>query len=1737
MFTASIYVLSLAAILCHGFSSPNVSKSLNPTAQHDATPRAEALSSSGSAPPEQADLPVFPHRSDAVYFIVAAVGGARTWSRILGRTLLDMGPPFSSPQGPPLRPIYVDLPQNGRFSSKLLTSLCQKSENQPLTGIIVIGEGQSARATALSGSAMKLPVLWAKGGTASLNGLHKEIQTPFQAMLQPSSKEILEAIRALFIQTHWHSFFIMSDVEASMMLGGSEGAPLRDPPLVPTILPLPANNDDVFRQLAQVSKSTRGVVLLLCDLLAARRVMAEAQRLNMVGGHFIWLWADPSSSTEFYDVTQPADVELSEKLANENPEFSTAIRRESDSWFDPVDGTLSHHLDDLEERRADFDEYGVRKKQKDKSRILPRQFGGQIMGLTSKSGIKPVRRKRDDGRNSSKSPFADESSSKSAEANSDDSRSEESPEDGTKSPQEDTASSEASDINPVHNDNKHSSAIPIDGVAADGSKLKRNPFLHPNDTAHVLFHHFNDFPVGFLALRPVRMAVDRHFVRSAVRLFAHTWATVELEAGTLRPDGTVQESQTPRNRQGIRARDPQWPERRSNRKIERRRRAAKSEVNSSFTGRTLTHSDLSVDLSSRITRDNTSGLNVNETSNNHDALTLNRYVKVSMAKRQNTWWAVNTTDTPSGQIKSTTPERVGRRLSAPQYRGGCFGTSSKVDIRRAEYFARILRENTKLAMSGNILVDGTTEKPLVTHFEILNLVPSDMKLRQSPEYRTDSEHEDDGGRKWRRVGLVSGTDVHLDTIVWPGGDIVVSGLSARPRSVFRVVTALAPPFAMESDLDEDGLCLRGLYCHQLSSTGRHNLSLMFNELETRNRLVKGVHEQTSRSNAAYSPSSGDKETHQNEANYKTKCCYGLSMDLLENIAMELGFEFHLYIVRDELYGTKMPSRQSWGGHKSPSNPIAEDTKNLPVATGHKSPTDGDDDLEKRYRSNSDPNNIFGRKNQKKFFTTSGQRIDADADTVNIRSSTERRSLRGDQWNGIIGDLVSGSADMSFAALSVSKSRAEAIDFSVPYFHSGVSLLAAPKTKSDIPLLAFLLPFSPELWIAIFTSLNITAIAVAVYEWLSPFGLNPWGRQRSKNFSMSSALWVMWGLLCGHLVAFKAPKSWPNKFLINVWGGFSVIFVASYTANIAALIAGLFFHNAANKYDASLLTQRVGAPIASAAETYIQKNDKHLWEHMRKYSLLNIEEGIRGLKNGSLDLLMADSPILDYYRATDHGCNLQRIGETYVEDTYAIGMTKGFPLRDSISALIAKYSSNGYLDILTEKWYGGLPCFKLSIEIAQPRPLGVAAVAGVFLLLGLGMILGCLILIFEHWFYKYALPILRHKPKGTVWKSRNIMFFSQKLYRFINCVELVSPHHAARELVHTLRQGQIASLFQKSIKREDEQRRRRKSKAQFFEMIQEIRRINFLSRVQQEERETALPVVEEIGSNLEMAEAAAHENPPKHPKVSPKPKLFAKKDSRSRSNSSGLNVRRFSTDSILGERMDTIGRRLSRDISYSPPDLGHRFETFGKSLSGGSSSKFDTYAVKRVPSEGDRGKFDTFSGTRSSLPEEPDIIAKKFTNRRTPLNLDVYGGRRSQDNLDTMTELKERLAPPICILEPESAVLRDRLHEELKEKYGEPEKSNQIRRSKSQQQDLSPATASRSRNTLDVVSKSQHTTPSPKRTKRDLEYARTPKTPGKTNGKKFSLERLSKEELMRLSHSSQDEIHEYLEKDIQSPKPP
>lgn len=258
----------------------------------------------------------------------------------------------------------------------------------------------------------------------------------------------------------------------------------------------------------------------------------------------------------------------------------------------------------------------------------------------------------------------------------------------------------------------------------------------------------------------------------------------------------------------------------------------------------------------------------------------------------------------------------------------------------------------------------------------------------------------------------------------------------------------------------------------------------------------------------------------------------------------------------------------------------------------------------------------------------------------------------------------------------------------------------------------------------------------------------------------------------------------------------------------------------------------------------------------------------------------------------------------------------------------------------------------------------------------------------------------------------------------------------------------------------------------------------MHRVQQEEKEQPkvpkLEVVEEVeppttpnqtmpSSPNPDIQSIASSAPSVKPKASPKLRLFgSKRDGHSRSNSSSLNVRRFSTDSILGERLDTIGRRLSRDIASdlanSPPDLGHRFETFGKAA---GSTKFDTFSGKTAitksadsldkPSVREKSKYDTFSGSIDAngdiKPELPAKKSQKGKQKRRPLSVETYSTcveSKSQVTFENQSTLplrdslkepvkresfREGLHPAIFQLDKSKAVLRNKLHEELREKYG------------------------------------------------------------------------------------------------------
>lgn len=158
------------------------------------------------------------------------------------------------------------------------------------------------------------------------------------------------------------------------------------------------------------------------------------------------------------------------------------------------------------------------------------------------------------------------------------------------------------------------------------------------------------------------------------------------------------------------------------------------------------------------------------------------------------------------------------------------------------------------------------------------------------------------------------------------------------------------------------------------------------------------------------------------------------------------------------------------------------------------------------------------------------------------------------WTGMIGDVVSGAADMAIAPLTITEARSRVVDFSDPYFYAGYSIMVANRERETL-IYAFLEPLHWMTWMLTAVSATVTAFAVSLMEWNSPYGLNPWGRKRKQNYTLGSGVNMVWAVLFGHTVKTKSPKSWPAKWLQNFWAFASIFFIAIYTAHLAAFLAG------------------------------------------------------------------------------------------------------------------------------------------------------------------------------------------------------------------------------------------------------------------------------------------------------------------------------------------------------------------------------------------------------------------------------------------------------------------------------------------------------------------------------------------------------------------------------------------------------
>ncbi|KAK2542266.1 hypothetical protein Q9233_000358 [Columba guinea] len=361
-----------------------------------------------------------------------------------------------------------------------------------------------------------------------------------------------------------------------------------------------------------------------------------------------------------------------------------------------------------------------------------------------------------------------------------------------------------------------------------------------------------------------------------------------------------------------------------------------------------------------------------------------------------------------------------------------------------------------------------------------------------------------------------------------------------------------------------------------------------------------------------------------------------------------------------------------------------------------------------------------------------------------------------RWTGLVGDLLSGTAHMAVTSFSINSARSKVIDFTSPFFSTSLGILVRTKDTAS-PIGAFMWPLHWTMWVGVFVALHMTALFLTLYEWKSPYGMTPHGRNRLKIFSYSSALNLCYAILFGRTVSSKTPKCCTGRFLMNLWAIFCLLVLSSYTANLAAVMVGdKTFEELSGIHDSKLHHPsqgfRFGTVWESSAEEYIKKSFPEMHEHMRRYNVPTTPAGVTMLKTEppKLNAFIMDKSLLDYEVSIDSDCKL---------------LTNS-PLTSTISEFISRYKSSGFIDLLHDKWYKMVPCGKRVFAVTETLQMGIYHFSGLFVLLCIGLSGSLLTSLGEHVFYHLVLPRIKRKKKFNYW-----LHTSQKIHRALNtCAE-------------------------------------------------------------------------------------------------------------------------------------------------------------------------------------------------------------------------------------------------------------------------------------------------------------------------------------------------------------------------------
>ena len=279
----------------------------------------------------------------------------------------------------------------------------------------------------------------------------------------------------------------------------------------------------------------------------------------------------------------------------------------------------------------------------------------------------------------------------------------------------------------------------------------------------------------------------------------------------------------------------------------------------------------------------------------------------------------------------------------------------------------------------------------------------------------------------------------------------------------------------------------------------------------------------------------------------------------------------------------------------------------------------------------------------------------------------------DQLDSIAG----GQADIAIAAISMTPEREERFDFSYPYYRSGLQIMVINEPRSTLTLLlAFIV--SPAF---LTTSAALLLILIVV-------GHIVWLLERKSNLDFPRSYWpgiwegLWWSAVTVTTVGYgdKTVKDVPGRILGMIWMFAGLFLIANFTALVTAELTASTLSSSIDGPD-DLPGKRVATVVGTTSAAWLQA------EGLSFRGVEAIDDAYRLLKNGLVDAVVYDAPVLQYYVLTNQEEQLITVGTPFKREDYGIALPQNSPYEEQINRALLEILINGTYKDIEKRWFG------------------------------------------------------------------------------------------------------------------------------------------------------------------------------------------------------------------------------------------------------------------------------------------------------------------------------------------------------------------------------------------------------------------------------------------------------------------